>query len=147
MVSMERPIWSIPRISRAALGACVVVHALAIAAVPIVWPWTPLLGAAVVAITAAGGLLGWELTAVPRSFVAVLLTSDQQWILTDAAGQRHAARVRGTVVVTSLFLLVPLETEGVRHTWLVTPDTTPPDTLRRLRLRLRFAPAARATAS
>lgn len=147
MTPMERPMWMVPRVSRWAEGICAGAHLGAAALCLVVWPWTPALCVAV-ALLCAGGRAGVSLLrALPHAFVAVLLAADGRWLLTDRRGERHAATLDGKPLVTPWFVIVPFRVRDRRYCWVAGRDTVPVETLRRLRLRLRFGPAARATTS
>jgi len=147
MTPMDAPIWMLPRISQSAVRVCVAVHVGAVCACLWAWPWTPSLLVAAALIAAAGRAVVHELTAVPREFSAVLLAPDGTWWLTDSAGDRLFATIDGAPLVCALFVVVPLRTRVGRYTWLASRDCVPAATLRRLRVRLRFAPAGSATVS
>lgn len=147
MTPMEAPLWMTPRVSRRAVQACAGVHLLVVVLCLVAWPWSPALLVAI-ALLVAGGRAGVEtLRALPREFIAVLLAADGRWTLTDRHGERLVAVPCGVPLVAPWFVVVPLRAGTRRYCWFAGLDTLPPDTFRRLRLRLRFGPAAHATVS
>jgi hypothetical protein len=145
MSPLNAPLRIQPRESPSVLGACALLHVGLIALVVTGWPWSLPLAACVSLIAASAWASNRELTALPRNFSAVLLTSDHAWIVTDAQGNRHPAQQVGAAVVTAAVVAVPLRIGPRRLLWIVAADTTPPDLLRRLRVRLRCELAERAT--
>lgn len=141
------PLYFALRAPRRALASVLALHGLAGALVLANWPWSDGLACCACGILAAGLASHRELLALPRNFVAVLLTHDDRFILTDVRGERHVATPAAPPVVGRAFVLVTLRVGTRRWPWLVTRETAPPGALRRLRVRLRHGSAARATAS
>jgi hypothetical protein len=146
MSPLNAPLRIEPRESPRVLGACALMHAGFGVLVVTGWPWSLPLAVCLTLIAGSAWATVRELTALPREFVAILLTSDHAWIATDAQGNRHSAQQVGAAVVTAEVVAVPLRVGTRRLLWIAAADTTPPDLLRRLRVRLRCESSKPATA-
>lgn len=135
------------RPARRALACALALHGLAGMLVLCCWPWSGGVACCACGILAAGLAGHRELLALPRNFVALLVTHDDRFVLIDAQGTRHPARPVAPPVVGRGFVLLTLRAGSRRWPWLVTGETATPVALRRLRVRLRHGSATRATAS
>jgi hypothetical protein len=141
------PLLFTARPPRRALAVWLALHGLAAALVIVVWPWSPGVACCACGILVAGLASHRELLALPRNFVAVLVTHDGRYVLTDARGARHPATPASPPVVGHNFVLLALRVGRRRWPWLVTRETAAPDALRRLRVRLQNGSAMPATTS
>lgn len=147
MSPFNSPLRIVPRISPRAILACYLLHGLLLLLAVTGWPWSLGLAVCGALIVGCAWATARELTEVPRNFAAVLLTSEYTWMATDAAGNRHAARQIGAPVITAGVILVPFRIGARRYAWIAAADTTPPELLRRLRVRLRYGSSTSARAS
>lgn len=135
---LNAPLRFVPRESPWVIRACYGLHAGLLLLVVTGWPWSASLAVCGALIAGSAWFTARELGEMPRNFAAILLTSEQTWVATDAAGNRHAARQVGAPVITASLVLVPLQIVARHYAWIAAADSTPPDLLRRLRVRLRF---------
>ncbi len=146
MSPLNAPLRIVPRESPWVLRACALLHAGLGVLVIAGWPWSLPLAISLLLIAGSACASVRELTVLPRNFVAVLLTSEHTWRVTDAHGNRHPAQQVGAAIVTANVVAVPLRIGTRHHLWIAAADTTPPDLLRRLRVRLRYGSSKPATA-
>lgn len=74
-----------------------------------------------------------------RRCKVLLLGRNDEWSLVNANGERISARLLAGFFVSTRLVIVRLKARGKRPLHVVlTPANTPPDALRRLRVRLRF---------
>jgi hypothetical protein len=133
------PLRLVLRRSGTCLKAIAVLHALLAFSVLVTYPIS---GASVGIITGIALSAYWthrELCAAPRAFYALLYDSDGHWWATDHTGGRFHAVMIGTPLRTSWLVVLPLAIDRRRYTVALAADVTPPDPLRRLRVRLRYA--------
>ncbi len=140
------PLRIIPRSSPSCVIALSCVHVFAAIALLITSSAVWISGALGFGIVLSA-LMTWRELRAPLRFDAVLYDSDGRWSVTTAAGERFAATVQGFPWCSPWLMVVPLRVAKQRYTLVIAADVTPPDILRRLRIRLRYASAKPATIS
>jgi hypothetical protein len=141
------PLRLVPQCSVRCLRLIASLHALLAIAVLLNYP---LSGASVGVSVGIAFSAYWthrEFCAAPRAFGSILYDGGGRWWVTDHAGERITAVLTGAPLRTRWLVLLPLAVAGQRYTVALTADVTPPDLLRRLRVRLRYAWSTRATTS
>lgn len=120
-------------------------HGISVLALLAAWP--PTLSLATVVLGVGFSALGVhrELTAGAKTFKAFVFDSQARWIATTLAGEQYPAEVCGSPLVSVWITLIPLRCRGQRYVLVLTRDTARTDTLRRLRVRLRFESASSPT--
>jgi hypothetical protein len=98
--------------------------------------------AAAAAILVAGAIAGLDLWRAGwlggrHRIQQLTWLSDGGWWLTDAAGQRYAARLRGQTRVAGRWVWLSWRVDGRARYLLLAPGDIPADELRRLVVRLR----------
>ena len=141
------PIRVVPRRSSRLIASVYALHALAAVGLFGGWPLTGGLVALLLGVAASAVLSHLEFNAAAAVYCAVLLDSEGRWIATAHDGEQHLARLHGTPLLTAFLILIPLRVNGRFFLLALSRDTTPTDTLRRLRVRLRFGSSTPATAS
>ncbi|MBI2802291.1 MAG: hypothetical protein HYX63_18755 [Gammaproteobacteria bacterium] len=127
------------------LRGSAVLHGVGVLALAATWPFTVSLAAAVFGVGLSAFGVHRELTAAGRAFKAFVLDSQGKWLATTLAGEQYPAAGRGSPLVGALITLIPLRCRGQRYLLVLTRDMAHVDTLRRLRVRLRFESASSPT--
>lgn len=141
------PLRIIPRQSPRCLQLCAGLHLVSAAMVLAsgAWGWQRI--AIIVAIGISAHLSWRELRAAPLVFGAFLYDSQGVWWATTHTGERFAVHLTGTLLCLPFLVVLPAKIAARRYTIVLAADVIPKDLMRRLRIRLRFAPSTPTTIS
>lgn len=107
----------------------------------VIWIFPPGLHSTVIALAVAASLLNLKRSAAQlrARASAVLLGADEHWSLVTATGEVRPAQLLSGVFVSPALVIMRLKPIGGSPLHIVlTRSNTPPQTLRRLRVRLRL---------
>ncbi len=100
--------------------------------------WAKLVAVFVLTGSLIHSLRQYVLRFSPSSLEELQLNADGEWLLTNAQGETHLAELLPGAFVHPWLIALRFKVEGRTQPVVLLPDQADPDTLRRLRVRLRL---------
>ncbi|MCI0400405.1 MAG: hypothetical protein L0Y67_00175 [Gammaproteobacteria bacterium] len=100
--------------------------------------WTKLVTVGVLGVSLIHSLRHYVLGASPWSLDELLLSSEGEWRLTTVRGETYSAELLPSAFVHPWLIALRFKVDGRTQPVVIMPDQGDPETLRRLRVRLRM---------